>query len=379
MNAPVETHGIIISLLRASTLPLAFKCPGSIRNTSTRINISNEAADAGSAMHKCCESLPRIGSIDWEFVDEVAAEHGCDCNELRFLCAKATRLWAKLRESFPGSITEVAIEYPIEVAGLKITGTIDGIAISGDVARLYDWKGGRLDTDYYHQMMAYGSMVLLAFPQLREVTVTILWVRHEQFENYTITREKAQEWMRKLETEVVQWDGVYHPHEKCVHCPRWYECEAANGLARASVAAIQNVDVDSIAQQVERMPPDELIQLRRTAKMVTTIAERTNDAIRALLQKRGEIVGSEAKLMLENQPKRELDTRLTWQVLERIGFDEQDYAEVSKLSVTKIEKLVAERAGRGNGAAAKRKLKADLEAAGAVEMVDTFSISERRL
>lgn len=370
---------IIVSLLRASSLPLAFRCGGSIRQTLVRINASNEAADAGSAMHKANERLVQLGSIDWDGLDAIAAKYECDCNELRFLCAKSTRLWNKVKNSFPGALTEVAVEYPLEVAGLTVTGTIDFIAISGDVARIGDWKGGRLDTDYYHQMMAYGSMVLLAFPQLREVTVTILWVRTEEFTNYTVTREKAEAWMRCLESEVVQWDGVYHPSTKCVHCPRYYECDAANGLARSSVAAILQVDIDSIAQQIERMPPDQLIQLRRTAKMVSTIAERTNEAIRELLNRRGEIVGTDAKLVLENQPKRELDPVRTWPVLEAFGFDENDYASVSKFSVTKIEKLLAERAGRGNGAAAKRELKEKLEAAGAVEIVDVLRICERRL
>ena len=379
MNAPISSLGIIVSLLRASAMPLAVKCPGSIRNTEIRINASNEAADAATAAHILSRQLPENGRIDFEQCDIVAAQCGCDADELRYLCACATKLWAKVKDSYPRALTEIAVDYPLEISGLSITGTMDGIAIFGDYANLYDWKFGRLDTDYYEQMMAYASMVLKRFPHLTHVNITILWARTQEAETYTVTREAADEWMRKIEAEVVNWDGTYHPSEKCIHCPRYYECPAANSLTRACVASISNVDVDSIAEQIASMPADQLIQLRRQAKVVEHIAGVTNEAIRNLLLKRGEIVGSQAMLTLESQPRREAEPTKTWEAAEEAGLTWFEFTDAVKVSLTKLEKMIKEKAGKGFGAEAIRKFKAKLEQRGAVSFTDTLKVIERRL
>jgi hypothetical protein len=390
MNAPLNTRGIIVSLLRASAMVLAFACPGSIRDTEIRINESNEAADAGTAAHKCSELLPTHGAIDWDNIDRVALEHGVDCNELRFLCGRAQTLWNQgkivngdqtvaLKDCFPGAMTEVGVEHTLEISGLKLTGTLDGVTISGDVARCYDWKFGRLDNDYYHQMMAYASMILLEFPTLREVTITILWARDLDVENYTVTQGKARAWMKRVEDEVINWDGVYRPSEKCVHCPRSYECPAFNALARRDVAVLLDVPTLSLDAQLAAMHPDAVIALERQAKLVNTVSGKAREAIHDLVKKRGEIIGTEAKLVVANEPRREINPVKAWAIIERFGFDEDDWAKVCKIGVTKLEKRIAEKAGRGNGAAAKRKLGEQLEQCGAVQLVDCLIVKERRV
>jgi hypothetical protein len=49
------------------------------------------------------------------------------------------------------------------------------------------------------------------------------------------------------------------------------------------------------------------------------------------------------------------------------------------MSITKVEKRVAELAGKGNGAAAKRDLSQRLELAGAVELREIYKLEERRV
>lgn len=379
MNAPIEQDQILVSLLRASSLTLAFACSGSIRETEIRINESNEAAAAGSAAHKCAESLPRTGKIDFEQIPIVADEYGCDSEELRFLCRQATKLWHKVKDSFPNALTEVAVDHTLEISGLKITGHIDGISISGDVARLWDWKFGRLDSDYYHQMMAYAAMVLLQFPSIREVTATILWARDQEIENYTVTREQAQAWMARVEAEVVNWDGVFRPNEKCQYCPRQHDCPAFNALARSRAAAVLDVDIASVATTLATMPADQVIDLERKAKMMAAVAGKLRDSIHDMVKSGREIIGSEAQLVVSNEPRREIDPIAAWSIVEETGFSQDDWAHCIKISVTKLEKRIAENAGKGNGAAAKRTLNERLQLAGAIEMVDRLIVKERRL
>jgi hypothetical protein len=380
MNAPViATNGILVSLLRASAMPLAFRCPGSIRAADIQINTSNEAARCGSAAHKLSETLPTDGTIDFSRIGEIADEYACDYHELEYLCRQAQRIWPKLRESFPLASTEVGGDFDLELSGLRVTGTIDLLSVWADVARILDYKFGRLDKDYVQQMRAYAAAVFKRYPNVHELTATIVWVRDQQIENYTITREESDAWRLRVEAEVINWDGTFRPSEACIYCPRFHECQAANAMARSSIETIGNLSIDGIANQLATMPGQQVIALKRKAKMVRQLAEKAEEAIKQLALKQGEIVGDDAKLVVSNEPCRELDPIATWPVVEELGFDQDDWASVIKISVSKLESRVKEKAGRGNGAAAVRRLKEQLEHAGAVEMVDRLSIRELRL
>lgn len=380
MNAPiVATNDILVSLLRCSALPMAFICPGSIRKASIRINTSNEAARLGSAAHKLAESLPTEGAIDYSRARELADEYQCDENELRFCASRAEQLWPKIRDSYPLASSEVGGEVDLEIDGLVLTGTLDLLSVWADVARLLDWKFGRLDKNYVQQLNGYAAIVFKKYPKVNELTATIAWARDQDIENYHITREQSDAWVNRIRNEVIRWDGVYHPHEGCVHCQRFHECDAANKLARSNVEVIGGLSIDQIEHQLEHMPGQQIIELKRKAKMVREIAERAEAAITNLAIRKGEIVGEDAMLTVVNEPRRELDPIRTWPIVEALGFEEQDWAAVVKVSVSKLEDRVKNKAGRGNGAAAIRSLKQKLELAGAVELPERLVVKEKRL
>jgi hypothetical protein len=232
MNAPINTQQLV--KLRASAMPTAFKCGGSIQPCALEAEEVNEAAENGTAAHKCFESLARTGEIDWANIDNVCDELDGNSEEVRMLCGKASKMWKMLRETFPCALTEIAVSHEIpslEVAGLRLTGHIDLISIVGDQVRILDWKTGRIDANYAHQMKAYLAMVLLAFPALTGGTATIAWVRTGDVENYTMDRATALKWVADFEQRVVTWDGVYRTGDHCCHCRRLHECEAGNKLA----------------------------------------------------------------------------------------------------------------------------------------------------
>jgi hypothetical protein len=376
MNAPIDT----IIDLRASRLPLAFHCAASIRASQVRINASNEQAGTGTATHKVLEPLVETGTIDWSSIDRIADEFDGDAQEVRMLVGKACRLWAKIRDSFPRALTEIAVDRVLEIAGLRITGHIDLISISGDVARILDWKSGRLDSDYWQQLRAYGCMVLLQFPQLRECTVAAAWIRTEEIENYTLTQADAEKWLHDLTSKVVNWDGKYRPGTKhCEHCPRNHECPAVSALVRRDVTAIAGLDADNMERQLATMPAADVIELVRRAKSVQNYAERAIDAVREHVKRGNAIESNGVALTIQTESRRELDPQLTWKVLEKdFGFTDEDFAAVVKLGAMKIEKRVAQNAGKGNGAAAVRDLKLKLELAGAVENNEIQKLTERR-
>lgn len=371
-------------LLRASAMPTAFKCGGSVRPCTIDVEEVNEAAETGTAAHKCFESLASKGEIEWENIDNVCDDLEGNSEEVRFLCAKASRMWKTLRDTFPCALTEIAVKYELptlelDKVGITLTGHADLVSVVGLQIRILDWKTGRKDANYSHQMKAYLAMMLLAYPQLESGTATIAWVRTEDIENYTMTREDALKWVAEFEQRVILWDGVYRTGTHCAHCRRKHECKAGNELARSYVDSISKVDADSIGSSVLAMPPDDMIDLYHRARLVSQIAEKALKAIKARVDKQGEVVGTETKLYLDMEPRRELDVQKAWEVLDGLGFTDKDFAAVVKIPVGRVEKRVAELAGKGNGAAAKRDLAQRLELAGAININEVYKLEERRV
>jgi hypothetical protein len=228
-------------------------------------------------------------------------------------------------------------------------------------------------------MKAYLAMVLLAYPTLTGGTATIAWVRTGDIENYTMTRQDALKWAADFEERVVKWDGVFRTGKHCIHCRRKHECEAGNKLARSYVASVIDVGLESVDSQIQTADPEKVIDLYHKARLVSQIAEKALKAIKERADKEGEIVGKESRLFISSEARRELDPKKTWGVLDEAGFTEEDFASVIKMSITKVEKRVAELAGKGNGAAAKRDLSQRLELAGAVELREIYKLEERRV
>ena len=360
--------------LRASATPLAFLCPGSVEAPTVRVEEVGEAANLGSAGHEAFRPLAENGAVDWASLPEIATRWDVDGDELRMLCAMATRLWVAVGETFRGALTEVPLSAEV-LPGVVLTGHVDLVASSGAVARIADWKTGRKDSDYSHQMKAYGTLVLLDDPTLTEVTVTVLWVRDGEIENYTLTRDAMTAWLADLRERVVDWNGTYRTGPHCEHCKRWHECGPATALVRRDVAMLLDVDA---AAALSAMAPAQLIELHRKASIVGRLADRVRDAIKAHVVATGDVESEDARLTIAVEERRALDPVAAWPVLEAEGFGDEDFGAVVELRVSKVEKRVAEKAGRGKGAGAVRALSARLADAGAVKTREVHKLVEKR-
>lgn len=360
--------------LRASAMPRAFACPGSARRGRLLIDERSEPADVGSAVHEALRPLAEGSGVTWNEIDHIAERWGVEPKEVRILVAMAVKLWDRVKDSFADAITEIGLSTTI-TDGLLLTGHADLLSVGDRVARVADWKTGRKDTDYSHQMRAYATLVLLDNPNLEEVTATILWIRDEDIENYTLRRADALAWIESVRSTVVEWNGVYHPGDHCGYCPRSHECEAATALARRDTAAILDIDV---ATAIAAMPADQVVTLYKKAAAVEKCAERVRSAVKARVEAEGSIVSDEGVLSIETERRRELDAMATWPILEEAGFQDEDFAACIDLRVSKLEKRVVQRAGRGKGAAAVRALNEKLTAAGAVSTTEVQKLVVKR-
>lgn len=367
--------------LRASSMPLAFTCPGSVRLPVVRLSEDSEPARMGSAGHEAFRPLVEVGSIDWDSISTIAARYDVDVDELRMLANMAARLWPALKPEFDGAMTELELTTTIGHAGRAVdvmaylSGHLDAGKSNGRSFRVLDWKTGYRDRDYSQQMRAYAALTMLDDSTVDSVEMVVCWVRDGEVERYTMDRPALNEWLTNLRNTVIEWDGVYHPGAHCQHCPRSHECAAANALVRRDTAALLDAET---APDIDLMAPNDALQLYRRAKMLKAVAERVLDGVRYRAAEQGAIIGDDGRLVLESSSRREVEIAAAWQVLQAAGFVDEDFAAVTKMSITKIEDRVAKKAGRGKGAAAVRALNEALNAAGAITTTETQRLTEKR-
>src|SRR5207244_6197796 len=106
--------------------------------------------DAGSAFHACMAAYVQGIPVN---VEEVAAEHNVDADELGNLFGWAAKLWReRLSDLFPAPIVEDFWIYPD--GDLTIHGHADLVSLVGTEVRGLDYKSGFADTDATHQLKA---------------------------------------------------------------------------------------------------------------------------------------------------------------------------------------------------------------------------------
>lgn len=360
--------------VRASALPLAMICPGSVRTDgdAVRVNRHSEPALVGTIAHECVRRLAERGSIDWDALPALAERHELDVDELRALVALASRLWSSIGQSFPDARTEVPLRY--ESAELVLTGTTDVLATGACLARLADWKFGRKDHDYSAQLRGYAALALLSNPSLIEATATLLWVRDGEIENYTMQARQAPHFMYELVERLAWWDGRYETGTHCEFCPRSHECAAALAMVRRAIEPFQT----AIGMPLDRMTPDATIELLARARMVARYASAAEKAIRAHVLEHGPIIGTRSLLEPREEERRTLDPLEGPPILREAGFGPEEFAEITKLSITGAESIVARRARKRKGAAAVRLLRRKLDAAHAIHRTTVTTMVTRR-
>lgn len=364
--------------LRASAMPLAFICAGSVRLPELRVDPDRAEARLGTAAHAALRALPDDGELDWAGLREIAARHRVDETDLRIIVAVCRRdMWPLLRDRFAGALTEVELSLTTP-SGHRLTGHIDLLASGvGSHGELGDWKSGFRDSPPRHQLFAYAVLALADDAQLDQIDASAFWLRSGEVETFRISRARAQEWIEDLEREVIAWDGVYRPGPHCAHCPRSHECSAANAILRRDVAAI--LDLPALHLDLVSMPKEQIVELAKRASMVAKMAEHVRDALRAhVAANGGEIAAPDGRLVLQAEERVTLDTAKAWPVLEAHGFDDEDFAACVKIGLAAAGDRLAQRAGKGKGAAAKRALREALDEAGAVSKTELVKLVVKR-
>ena len=363
--------------LRCSALPLIFACPNS-GDDPLRIDQRNEASDAGSAVHEAMQSY--VCGLEPD-LDALALRWGCDRDEIGRLTWAGRQAWAELAPSFPDAETEVAVRAELALSSdvVDLTGHVDLISRLGTRAHALDWKSGRLDHDYYAQVAGYAACLILG-EGYEEVVITVVWLREGEAETYTFDRATIAAWLERFDAQLHRHGYVLGSH--CQFCPRGHSCEAVIADARRASAVFgqEEFTPDRIAATVAALPPAARVELYRQAKRVEALASAARQAVRLnVIQSGGELDAGDGWVLKisEEGGRREVDTVKVWPLLEA-HLNDDEVPTVIDVSASRFEDLVAKRAGRGKGAAAKRALQDEMKAADAVKQGTVLKLVERR-
>ena len=179
-----------LETIRCSSLPLAFRCPGSIHRHGHAIAIDhwNEAAEIGSAVHLAFERWLKDDEVP--DLDAISRKFGVDGEEVESLFWKATKLWENIADACgPNFRTEVPMR--AEIGNWELTGHADVVAQPfPNKLVVVDLKTGRRDVDHSHQLRGYGALALKGFAGVDEVITCILWARTGEVEIESFTIEQ---------------------------------------------------------------------------------------------------------------------------------------------------------------------------------------------
>lgn len=361
--------------LVASAAPRAFACPASVNEESLEVRESSEPADLGSAGHSAMEQVVAGEQPD---LDQLAGRWGVNRDELGRLVWYARTVWETLTPSFVGARTEVPVGLVLD--DLVIRARADLLTPEARLVHGLDWKFGRQDGNYYHQLAATAACLILREGSLvHEAVLTIVWVRDQDVETYRFDRAAVEAWLEEVRHKVVG-RKTYTVGPQCGFCPRSRSCPAMAASARRDVQIFGNILMqDQIKAGLADLAPAEVVALRRRAKALTYVIESLDEAVRRLVQADGPLDagdGTELRLVDQNGP-RVIDTKKAWDVLAK-EFTTDELNQVFRASATRADEIVARNAGRGNGAAAKRALADHLRAADAVTQTVVTHLKEVR-
>jgi hypothetical protein len=340
----------------------------------------SEPADEGNAGHEVMRQIAETDATNLDLVDLVAIgqRFGVDPDELRSLAWNGLWVWKQIREAFAGAKGEA--DLAAEIGSVTLTGHVDLLSIRDDVAHLIDWKFGRVDRDHAEQVRGYAALVLRRYPEVQRVSMAIAWMRDRELEPYSMTREQLPAWEARFTGELADWDGVFHPGPGCWACPRSHECPAMTALARRDVEVLGGEEMAArMVEGLATLPDAEVVALRRKAKQIAKLIDSLDEAVKMRVDQAGGVLadGAGAELRFTESNRRDINPLKAWPVIQG-RLDDTEIAGCLKISASSLDDTIAKKAGRGQGAAAKRALQAALEEAQAITLIPSRRLIDAR-
>jgi hypothetical protein len=265
---------------------------------------------------------------------------------------------------------------------IELTGTADILArnwTAGDWEKgtegplaisVIDWKTGRRDADHREQLLGYAALALLNYPEAAYAFGRIIWLRSDETEVYSMTREGLVEWRERLISKSREND--YQPGPHCQYCPRQFSCPAKQDMVRGALNVLTTPGLT-----LAEMPGHQKLDIYHKARSVAALAAQVLEVIRDDVRQHGAIQGVGTSLQLIEETRRTLKPAEAWPVLQQY-LTEAQLAECVTVSLTKAEDAAAKGQPRGEGGKRTRAMLADLNTANAIGTSTIQKLTERR-
>ena len=350
--------------VRCSALPRIMRCPASAAPSNV-VSYSPEAA-MGTLVHEAMSKPGEIGNIVTR-----AANAGLDGDEARFLIYAALEADATL--IVEAGVTDVQRETPLEadLATVKLTGTPDVRGMIEPRRRLIvDYKAGRVDRDYAHQLRGYALLEMLNDKTIDEVVCRIAWLRAGVVDTFAVTMVDAMRWLADLIRRLDS--GAYTDDiEVCGFCPHRSECgQYARMLNAATVA---------LAKPGAKLPtsPVDLAKLYPAAQELARTLDAYKAALRAAVVQTGPIaIGEGREVALETRKRASIDAARAASIIH--AHLDADVLTVMEVKKSALEDALREQSPRGQKKKAVEDCMFALEAAGALTWAASDALVMRK-
>ncbi|MFA4845645.1 MAG: DUF2800 domain-containing protein [Patescibacteria group bacterium] len=359
---------------RGSAAPLNCACPASAHPEPGEVLIDslNPAATVGSAVHAVARVMVDENMVP--DIDAILQPFGltpAQTSEAYPLSFAAWDFWKTSGAAFGGG---VETEYELRAGALSAHLDVFSMPFNDedepDLAYVLDWKTTRLDLDYTAQLLFYAWLVVLRFPKIKRVKTVIVFLRDRTANIKEWSREQIMDFASEFEQRVMRWDGrSYTPGGHCAYCRRFANCPAHAAMVRHTVDSLIELPGPGVVPSVFDFTPAIEMYQRATAvaKLVDTFKEHVRSAVE---HAGGELPGANGQnLKLVPSSRDKINAALAWPVLSPV-LSREEMAECTEIRKGDMLKAIAAHAPRGQKAAAKDAIMADLKARGAVETTE---------
>jgi hypothetical protein len=364
-------HTNITTHANPETRPHAEHSPSSIKHFEVCPSFkgrsgTNAIAEAGTRIHEAIEKRnpsllidpveQDLANICLDFLDGVRADKSQSAKLIRTV--QEIRLDIRLGENSTFGTSDLLDIYE------EADGRHTGVAM--------DWKtgyGAVEDAEENAQVACYALGFLQKFPELEKIDFYLVLPRRQEVSLATFTRDDIPRLRLRLSTVIArakELAGVeFHPKEgTCDYCAYQGSCKALAGRALV-IAQKEGFQVPANINLRENSPAEKAELYKLAALLEDWAAATKKELLRQSLEEGLEM------------PNYRLDQRKTPRTIENplVGFAavsemitfEEFLTACTRVSVPALEKIVAEKAGKGQKAHAKHALEDALRDKGALK------------
>jgi len=319
---------------------------------------SNAIADQGTKIHEAIDS----GDTSLLTEEEAAIAQYCFDFQGHIRSSKGTAPVTELRERV----------LQINLGDENTFGSADLIEIYGDgSAVLMDWKtgfGGVDDAEINSQVWAYTLGVFQAHPEVHTVDAYLVLPRRQEISHATFKRSEADKLALRVGTIISRAKTVagqeFNPQEGvCDYCSNRGSCKA---LAEKALIIGQKAGFDVPESISLDGSPDDRAKLLKLANLLSLWSDDTKkELLRQALEQGAEIPGYRLD---QRKTPRTIDNPVAgWEAIKTMVDLEEFLSAASRISVPTLEKIVSEKAAKGQKAKAKEALEDALRDANALK------------